>query len=100
MRIMPEEQAQGQQTIEKAEKAEKVDMMQESQELEKKRAVRPVKAAPAQALSPSANRSYWPFALALMISIALMGVVFYPIIFFIGLFLTVVIIIAWGVERR
>ncbi len=97
---MPEEQAQGQQIIEKAEKAEKVDMMQEPQEPEKKRAVRPMKATPEQSLSPSANRSYWPFALALMISIALMGLVIYPIIFFIGLVLTVVIIIAWGVERK
>lgn len=94
---MPEEQAQGQQTIEKA---EKVDIMQEPQEPEKKRAGRPMKAAPEQALSPSANRSYWPFALALMISISLMGVVIYPIIFFIGLVLTVAIIIAWGIERR
>ncbi len=97
---MPEEQTQGQQIIEKAEKAEKVDSMQESQEPETKRVVRPMKAAPEQALSPRANRSYWPFALALMISIALMGLVIYPIIFFIGLVLTVVIIIAWGVERR
>ena len=95
---MPEEQMQGQQTIEKAEKAEKVDMMQEPQEPEKKRAVRPMKATPEQALSPS--RSYWPFALALIISISLMGVVIYPIIFFIGMVLTVVIIIAWGIERR
>ncbi len=78
---MPEEQAQGQQTIEKAEKAEEVDMMQEPQEPEKKRAVRPMKAAPEQALSPSANRSYWPFALALVISIGLMGLVIYPIFF-------------------
>ncbi len=97
---MPEEQAQGQQIIEKAEKAEKVNIMQESQEPETKRVVRPMKAAPEQVLSPRANRSYWPFALALMISIALMGLVIYPIIFFIGLVLTVVIIIAWGVERK
>jgi hypothetical protein len=92
--IMPEEQVQGQQII------EKVDTMQEPQEPEQKRGVRPMKATPAQAASPSANRSYWPFALALMISISLMGVVIYPIIFFIGVILTVVIIIAWSVERR
>jgi hypothetical protein len=100
---MPEEQAQGQQTIEKAEKAEtieKVDNMQEPQEPEKKRVVRPMKAAPEQVFSPSANRSYWPFALALIISISLMGVVIYPIVFFIGVALTVIIIIAWSVERR
>lgn len=100
MKIMPEEQAQGQQTIEKVEKAEGGDMMQEPQVPEKKRAVRPMKAASEQALDTGPKRSYWPFALALMISISLMGVVIYPIIFFIGLVLTVVIIIAWGIERR
>ncbi len=105
---MPEEQAQGQQTIEtveraeKAEEVEKVEKMQESQERQEpvKKAVRPVKAAPEQVFSRSASRSYWPFALALMLSIALMGVVTYPIVFFIGMILTVVIIIAWGIERR
>ena len=94
---MPEEQAQSQQTI------EKVEQMQESQEpreLEKKKAVRPLRAAPAQAFGSSGSRSYWPFALALVVSIALMGVVVYPIIFFIGMVLTVVIIIAWGIERK
>ncbi|MEO8972742.1 MAG: hypothetical protein ABI406_14215 [Ktedonobacteraceae bacterium] len=91
---MAEEQVQGQQTI------ERVDEMQEPQEPEQKRAVRPMKAAPEQTLRPGANRSYWPFALALVISIGLMGLVIYPIIFFIGMALTVVIIIAWGIERR
>jgi hypothetical protein len=98
MEVMPEEQAQGQQTI------EKVEQMQESQEqgpreLEKKKAVRPLRATPEQAF-PSASRSYWPFALALVVSIALMGVVVYPIVFFIGMVLTVVVIIAWGIERK
>jgi|SRR5579872_586691 len=100
---MPEEQAQGQQTIEKAEKAEtieKIDKMQEPQEPEQKRVRRPMRAAPEQTLSPSTNRSYWPFALALVISISLMALVIYPIVFFIGLALTVIIIIAWSVERR
>ena len=100
---MPEEQAQGQQTIEKAEKAEiieKVDKMQELQGPEQKRGRRPMRSAPEQTFSPGANRSYWPFALALVISISLMALVIYPIVFFIGLALTVVVIIAWGVERR
>lgn len=102
---MPEEQTQGQQTIEKvekaeeAQKAEKVDVMQESQKPEK-RVARPTKAIPQQALNPGANRSYWPFALAIVLSIGLMGVVIYPIIFFIGMALTVIIIIAWSVDRR
>jgi Cytochrome c oxidase subunit IV len=99
MEAMLEEQAQGQQTI------EKVEPMQESQgqeprELEKKKIVRPLRATPERAFSPAASRSYWPFALALVVSIALMGVVVYPIVFFIGMVLTVVIIIAWGVERK
>jgi Cytochrome c oxidase subunit IV len=100
---MPEEQAQGQQIIEKVETIEKVEQMQESQEpreLEKKKVVRPLRATPEQAFSPGASRSYWPFALALVVSIALMGVVVYPIVFFIGMVLTVVIIIAWGIERK
>lgn len=100
---MPEEQAQGQQTIEKAEKAEtieKVDKMRETQGSEQKRGRRPMRAAPEQTVSSSVNRSYWPFALALVISISLMALVIYPIVFFIGLVLTVVIIIAWSVERR
>ena len=95
---MPEEQAQGQQTIETVERAEK---MQERQEQEpEKKAVRRMKATPEQVFRPSASRSYWPFALALILSISLMGVVTYPIIFFIGMVLTVVIIIAWSIERK
>ncbi len=102
---MPEEQAQGQQTMEKVEKAEevekaeKVDAMQEPQKPEK-RVARPVKATSEQTLNTGANRSYWPFALAIVLSIGLMGVVVYPIIFFIGMALTVIIIIAWSVDRR
>lgn len=105
---MPEEQAQRQQTLEKVEKAEevettekaeKVDAMQEPQQPEK-RAARPTKTTSEQALNSGANRSYWPFALAIVLSIGLMGVVIYPIIFFIGMALTVIIIIAWSVDRR
>ena len=76
--------------------------MQESQERQEpvKKVVRPVKETPTQVYKSGASRSYWPFALALILSISLMGVVTYPIIFFIGMILTVVIIIAWGVERK
>jgi len=52
-----------------------------------------------------AKKSYWPFALAVSVSIALFGVVMLPniigtIIICIGAALTVASIIGWGLERR
>ena len=52
-----------------------------------------------------AKKSYWPFALAVSVSIALFGVVIQPyiigtIIMCIGAALTVTSIIGWGLERR
>ncbi len=52
-----------------------------------------------------AKKSYWPFALAVSVSIALFGVVLQPyiigaIITGIGAVLTVASIIGWGLERR
>ena len=52
-----------------------------------------------------AKKSYWPFALAVSISIGLFGVVMLPyiigtIIICIGAALTVASIIGWGLERR
>ena len=46
------------------------------------------------------KRSYWPFALALALFFMLLGVVVHPVIFWIGLALTVAAIIGWGLERR
>ena len=52
-----------------------------------------------------AKKSYWPFALAVSVSIALFGVVMLPyiigtIIICIGTALTIASIIGWGLERR
>jgi len=52
-----------------------------------------------------AKKSYWPFALAVSVSIGLFGVVMLPyiigtIIICIGTALTIASIIGWGLERR
>jgi hypothetical protein len=47
------------------------------------------------------KRSYWPFLLALSISIALVGIVLFSnIILIIGVVLVLVSVIGWGLERR
>ena len=46
------------------------------------------------------KQSYWPFALAASLSIALFGVIVHPIVFWVGVVLVVVSMIAWGLERR
>jgi hypothetical protein len=51
-----------------------------------------------QALKP--KQSYWPFALAASLSIALFGVIVHPIVFWVGVVLVVVSMIAWGLERH
>jgi cytochrome c oxidase subunit IV len=51
-----------------------------------------------QAVKP--KRSYWPFALAASLSIALLGVIVHPIVFWVGVALVVVSMIGWGLERR
>ena len=48
----------------------------------------------------SSNRSYWPFALAVALSIALIGVIVHWILFAIGLLLAAVAVIAWGLESH
>jgi hypothetical protein len=50
----------------------------------------------AQAIN--AKKSYWPFALAVAVFIALIGVVTHPIVIGIGTLLAVVAIIGWGLE--
>jgi len=46
------------------------------------------------------KRSYWPFALAASLSIALFGVIVHPIIFWVGVALVVVSMVGWGLERH
>jgi hypothetical protein len=51
-----------------------------------------------QAISP--QTSYWPFVLAFALAILLLGIITHPVIFGIGVVLTAVSIIGWGLERR
>lgn len=51
-----------------------------------------------QAVKP--KQSYWPFVLAASLSIALFGVIVHPIVFWVGVVLVVVSMIAWGLERH
>ncbi len=44
------------------------------------------------------KQSYWPFALAVSLSIALFGVMLHPIVFWAGVALVVVAIVGWGLE--
>jgi len=58
----------------------------------------PSKGVQGQALQPST--SYWPFALAVALSILLLGVITGPVVLAIGAVLTAAAVIAWGLERR
>ena len=58
----------------------------------------PSKGVQEQALQPST--SYWPFALAVALSILLLGVITGPVVLAVGAVLTAAAVIAWGLERR
>ena len=114
---MPEEQFQSQQAVEEMERpvekqdgldntgsqpensGEVGDVENATPELQKK-VRRPAKKPSSPPPDVRSYKSYWPFALAILLSISLMGVVTYPILFFIGMVLCVVVVIAWGVERK
>jgi hypothetical protein len=84
--IVAEEQNQNQQ----AQKAQK------GQQLPDKGP--PSKGVQGQALQPS--NSYWPFALAVALSILLLGVITGPVVLAVGAVLTAAAVIAWGLEHR
>jgi hypothetical protein len=46
------------------------------------------------------KQSYWPFALAVSLTITLVGVMSHPIVFWVGLALVVVSFVGWGLERH
>lgn len=46
------------------------------------------------------SKSYWPFVLAAALMIAFLGVVIHPILFVVGVVLTALAVIGWGLERR
>jgi hypothetical protein len=48
----------------------------------------------------SSYSSYWPLALAVTLCIVLLGIIVNTIILGIGIVLTIVVVIAWGLERR
>ena len=51
-----------------------------------------------QAIKP--KQSYWPFALAFSLTIALVGVMSHPIVMWVGIALLVVSFVGWGLERH
>lgn len=59
---------------------------------------KPVKQVHVQAFDT--YTSYWPFALAVALIIALMGVIINPFVLGVGLLLTAAAIIGWGLEQR
>jgi len=46
------------------------------------------------------QKSYWPFALAVALMIAFLGVIIHPILLGIGVVLTALAVIGWGLERH
>jgi Cytochrome c oxidase subunit IV len=46
------------------------------------------------------RKSYWPFALAVALMIAFLGVIIHPILLGIGVVLTALAVIGWGLERH
>jgi hypothetical protein len=46
------------------------------------------------------RKSYWPFALAVALMIAFLGVIVHPILLGIGVVLTALAVIGWGLERH
>jgi cytochrome c oxidase subunit IV len=51
-----------------------------------------------QAIKP--KQSYWPFALAASLAIALFGVIVHPVVLWVGVALVVVSMVGWGLERH
>jgi hypothetical protein len=54
--------------------------------------------AQVEALKP--HPSPWPVALAFSLCILLVGFITYPVLLGIGIVLTIICVVAWGVERR
>ncbi len=46
------------------------------------------------------QKSYWPFVLAVALMIAFLGVIIHPILLGIGVVLTALAVIGWGLERH
>ena len=76
--------------------AEEQNQNQQGQQLPDKGP--PSKGVQEHVLQPST--SYWPFALAVALSILLLGVITGPVVLAVGAVLTAAAVIAWGLERR
>ncbi len=74
--------------------------MTEDQGQHKQAAQQPQASNKAMERAVKPKRSYWPFALAASLSIALFGVIIHPIVFWVGIALVVVAMIGWGLERH
>jgi uncharacterized membrane protein YecN with MAPEG domain len=53
-----------------------------------------------QVQAPGPQSSYWPFALALALVIALIGVITNLIVIGVGVVLAIAAVIGWGLEKR
>jgi Mg2+/citrate symporter len=83
--------------LKEAEKGARVSEEQDQSQRAAKKG-RVSKAAQEQALGP--QKSYWPLGLAVALIILLIGLISNPVVFGIGVVLSVAAVIGWGLERR
>jgi Mg2+/citrate symporter len=53
-----------------------------------------------QEQAPGPQKSYWPLGLAVALIILLIGLISNPVVFGIGVVLSVAAVVGWGLERR
>jgi hypothetical protein len=70
------------------------------EQAQSKQARRKLKSSEVLEQTAGPQKSYWPFVLALALMIAFLGVVIHPILFGIGVVLTALAVIGWGLERH
>jgi hypothetical protein len=70
------------------------------EQAQSKQARRKLKSSEVLEQTVGPQKSYWPFALAVALMIAFVGVVVHPIVLGIGVVLTALAVIGWGLERH
>ena len=70
------------------------------EQAQSKRARSKLKNSEALEQTDGPQKSYWPFALAVALMIAFLGVIIHPILLGIGVVLTALAVIGWGLERH
>ena len=70
------------------------------EQAQSKYTLRKLKSAEVLEKTAGPHMSYWPFALALALMIAFLGVVIHPILLGIGVVLIALAVIGWGLERH